>query len=69
MPRPHRRSRRPHRQLDLLLPAPVTPDVAPRWSSLPAPARHALTGLLTRLMEAHAANAGLPRPKGGADEQ
>ncbi|MCW6512367.1 hypothetical protein [Lichenifustis flavocetrariae] len=69
MSRPHRRSRRPHRQLDLLLAAPATPDVAPRWSSLPAPTRQALSGLLIRLMEAHAANAGLPLPRGGADEQ
>ena len=69
MPRPNHRSRRPHQQLDLLLATPATPDVAPRWGSLPAPARQALTGLLTRLMEAHATDAGLPRPRGGADEQ
>jgi len=55
--------------LDLLLavmPAPA--DAAPRWSSLPDQTRQALT----RLLVAHAANAGLPPnelPEGDADER
>jgi hypothetical protein len=72
LPLPHRRPRRPHRQLDLPLAASMTPDAAPRWCSLPDATRHTLTGLLARLMVAHAAHAGLPStalPNGDADEQ
>ena len=55
MQRPCRRPRRPHRQLDLdLMSRLVTPATPPAWSALPEPAQRTLTGLLTRLLVAHA---------------
>ena len=54
MQRPRRRPRRPHRQLDLDLSRLVTPATPPAWSALPEPAQRTLTGLLTRLLIAHA---------------
>lgn len=68
-----RRPRRPHRQLDLLLLArPVPADTAPRWSGLPDQTRQALSGLLTRLLVAHADGARRPPqavPEDDADER
>jgi hypothetical protein len=55
MQRPRRRPRRPHRQLDLdLTSRPMTPATPPAWCALPEPAQRTLTGLLTRLLVAHA---------------
>jgi hypothetical protein len=74
MQRPCRRPRRPHRQLDLALALtslPVTPATPPAWSALPEPTQRTLTGLLTRLLVAHASV--VPKldaqPEGDGDER
>ena len=55
MQHPRRRTRRPHRQLDLTLTSgSPTPTAPPAWCALPEPTQRALTGLLTRLLVAHA---------------
>jgi len=56
MQRPRRRPDRPHRQLDLnLATCPPTPVVPPAWGGLAGPTQQLLTGLLSRLLVAHAA--------------
>jgi hypothetical protein len=72
MQRPRRRPRRPHRQLALDLSSLlVTPATPPAWSALPEPAQRTLTGLLTRLLVAHASV--VPKldaqPEGDGDER
>jgi hypothetical protein len=58
MHRRHRRSRTPDRQLDLFPGSPPpTPGSAPGWSGLPEQTRRAVTGLMTRLLIAHAGGA------------
>jgi hypothetical protein len=73
MQRPRRRPRRPHRQLDLgLMSVPAAPAGPPAWCALPAPTQQTLTGLLTRLLVAHAAGVDPERearPEGDADER
>jgi len=68
-----RRPRRLYRRLDLLLLArPGPADAVPRWGSLPDQTRQALSGLLTRLLVAHADGTRLPPqavPEGDADER
>lgn len=66
MPRPLRRP--PNPQLELFpertpLPLPDTPS----WSTLPEPTRRALTGLVTRMLFAHACAEALA-PEGGDDD-
>lgn len=55
MHRPHRRRRTPDHQLNLF-PGnpPPTPGSAPGWSALPEQTRRAVTGLMMRLLIAHA---------------
>jgi hypothetical protein len=72
MQRPCRRPQRPHHQLDLDLTSRlVTPATPPAWSALPEPAQRTLTGLLTRLLVAHASV--VPKldaqPEGDGDER
>jgi hypothetical protein len=59
MQRLRRRRRAPQRQLELL-PAdrpPAWPDAAPAWDALPDRTRQGLTGLMVRLLVAHAGGA------------
>jgi hypothetical protein len=67
MQRLRHRLRAPQRQLELL-PAnrPSTPDAASTWEALPDRTRQVLTGLMTRLLIAHASGAA---PGGDADER
>jgi hypothetical protein len=68
MHRPDRRPRTPDRQLDLFLPSPPpAPAPAPGWSTLPEQTQHAVTGLMTRLLIAHASGAA-PEPGSDGDE-
>jgi hypothetical protein len=72
MPRPRHRTRSPNRQLDLALTSgPPTPTAPPAWCALPEATRCTLTGLLTRLLVAHAGGAPQQgaRPEGDADER
>ncbi len=55
-PRPCRRARLPVRQLDLCLANEPPAAIAPRWNSLPDPIRQTVTGLVTRLLIAHASD-------------
>jgi hypothetical protein len=65
MPRPLRRP--PNPQLELFPErTPLLPPGAPSWSTLPEPTRRALTGLVTRMLIAHAAEA--IAPEGGDDD-
>lgn len=67
MPRPSRRP--PSRQLDLF--PQTTPRLAsggPTWASLPETTRMALTGLVTRMLIAHA-GAEPFEPEGVADDE
>ncbi len=66
MPRPPRRP--PNPQLELfpertLLP----PPGAPSWTTLPDQTRRALTGLVARMLIAHA-GAATPEPEGDGDD-
>ena len=55
MPHPSRRSPPLQRQLDLFEPdAPSLPPGVPAWRDLPAGTRTVLTGLVTRMLIAHA---------------
>jgi len=57
--------RPPKRQLDLFA---GSPPPAPAWSALPDQTRQALTGLMTRLLLAHAGGAG-SEPRSDGDER
>ena len=66
MPRPLRRP--PSPQLELFPErTPLPPPGAPSWSTLPEPTRRALTGLVTRMLIAHARPAAVA-PEGGDDD-
>jgi hypothetical protein len=70
MQRLRRRLRAPQRQLELL-PAdrpPASPDAAPAWDALPNRTRQGLTGLMVRLLVAHAGGAA-SAPGDDADER
>ena len=54
--RPCRRPRIAVRQLDLCLATEPSAAVAPRWNTLPDPVRQTVTGLVTRLLIAHASD-------------
>jgi hypothetical protein len=59
MPRPLRRL--PNPQLELFPErTPLPPPGAPSWSTLPEPTRRALTGMVTRMLIAHAGEAIAP---------
>ena len=63
------RPRTPERQPDLFQTnQPPAPDMAPGWSALPDRTRHVLTGLMTRLLIAHASGAA-PASGSDADER
>ena len=67
MPRPSRRP--PGPQLELFPKgAPRPAQGAPSWTSLPEPTRMALTGLMTRMLIAHAGNGPLA-PEGDGDDE
>lgn len=68
MQRLRRRLRAPQRQLELLPADTPAPDAAPAWEALPDRTRQALTGLMARLLLAHAGGAA-PAPGGDADER
>lgn len=70
MHRPRHRPRTSDRQLDFFLQAslPLPPSPAPGWSTLPDQTRHAVTGLMTRLLIAHAGGAA-PKPGSDGDER
>ena len=58
MQSPRRRPRTSDRQLDLFLAgAPPSPGSVAGWSALPERTRHAVIGLMTRLLIAHAGEA------------
>ena len=64
-----RRPRTPDRQLDLFAQSPPpTPGSAPGWSALPEQTRHAVTGLMIRLLIAHATDE-MHEPGSDADER
>lgn len=66
MPRPPRRPSNP--QLELFQEsAPPLPRGAPTWTTLPDQTRRALTGLVTRLLIAHAGAVAL-EPEGDGDD-
>ncbi len=66
MPRPSHRP--PNLQLELFPEkTPLPPPGAPSWSMLPEPTRRALTGLVTRMLIAHA-GAEAPAPGDGDDD-
>jgi hypothetical protein len=73
MQHPRRRTRRPHRQLDLALTSgSPTPTAPPVWGVLPEPTQRTLTDLLTRLLVAHAGGVAPEqgvRAGGDADER
>jgi hypothetical protein len=55
-------------QLDLFHErSPLPPRGAPTWTALPDQTRRALTGLVTRMLIAHA-GAATPEPEGGGDD-
>ena len=66
MPRPLRRPPNPQPEL---FPerTPLPPPGAPSWSTLPEPTRRALTGLVTRMLIAHA-GAEAVASEGGDDD-
>ena len=69
MQRLRRRPRTPDCQPDFFLASPSqTPGSLPRWSALPDQTRHAVTGLMTRLLIAHATGAAR-EPGSDADER
>ena len=69
MHRPHRRPRRPDHQLDLFQTSQASASIsAPGWSALPDQTRQAVTGLMTRLLIAHAGGAATT-PGGDGDER
>lgn len=71
MHRPSRRHRTLDRQLDLDLFPPPQASVsipAPGWSALPDQTRQAVTGLMTRLLIAHAGGA-VVEPGSDGDER
>jgi hypothetical protein len=69
MHRRHRRPRSPNCQLDLFQGNPPRGlGPAPGWSALPEQTRHALIGLVTRLLIAHA-TAERRAPGSDADER
>lgn len=61
----HSSPRPPKRQLDLFA---GSPPPTPAWSALPDQTRQALTGLMTRLLLAHAGEAG-PKSRSDGDER
>ena len=66
MPRPSRRL--PSRQLELFAPgAPQPAPGTPSWTTLPEPTRRAVTGLVTRMLIAHAGS-GTLAPEGDGDD-
>ena len=68
MQHPRRRTRRPHRQLDLALTSgSPTPTAPPAWCALPDATRRTLTLLLIRLLVAHAEGAPLQEARAGGD--
>ena len=69
MQHPRRRPRTPNRQLDLFVcnPPPtlgMALGTTPGWNTLPDQTRQALTGLMTRMLVAHAGDAA---PESGSD--
>jgi hypothetical protein len=61
-------SRSPHPQLELFPTKPPLPQrAAPLWTTLPEQTQHALTGLMTRMLIAHA-SAVPPNGEGGGDD-
>jgi hypothetical protein len=69
MHRHRRRARTPERQPELFsAPQPPVAGAAPGWSTLPDPARHAVTALMTRLLITHASGT-VPEPGSNADER
>ena len=68
----HRLPHRPRaldRQLDLFPPPQASTLIpAPGWSALPEQTRQAVTGLMTRLLVAHAGGAA-PQPGSDGDER
>jgi hypothetical protein len=67
MPRPSHRL--PSTQLELFpRRTPRAVEGAPLWTSLPEPTRLALTGLVTRMLIAHAGNGSLA-PEGDGDDE
>jgi len=68
MPRHHRRLRTPNRQFDLFAEKASPPGLALEWSALPDQTRHALIGLMTRLLIAHA-DGETHEPGSDADER
>ena len=68
----HRLSQRPRaldRQLDLFPPPQASTLIAaPGWSALPEQTRQAVTGLMSRLLVAHAGGAA-PQPGSDGDER
>jgi hypothetical protein len=71
-PKPRRRLRLPTRQFELGLADDPLAAIAPRWSTLPAPIRQTVTGLVTRLLIAHAndrADAVHGSQEGSSDER
>jgi hypothetical protein len=53
-PKPRRRLRLPVRQFELGLADDPLAAIAPRWNTLPDPIQQTVTGLITRLLIAHA---------------
>lgn len=69
MPRIRHRPRRPDQQLDFFVASQQpTPNPVPGWNALPDQARQAATGLMTRLLIAHAGGAA-GQPGSGDDER
>jgi hypothetical protein len=69
MHRPPQRPRALDRQLDLFPPPQASTLIpAPGWSALPEQTRQAVTGLMSRLLVAHAGGAA-PRPGSDGDER
>lgn len=67
MPHPSRRPPGPQLELFPQRAPRVAPGV-PSWTSLPEPTRLALTGLVTRMLIAHAGNGSLS-PEGDGDDE
>ena len=71
-PRPCRRPRLAVRQLDLCLANEPPAAIAPQWNTLPEPIRQTVTGLVARLLIAHASDGAVGvhgSPEGSSDER